>query len=79
MLLAGTHLQVFGLMMLSLSRQYYQLFLSQAICVGVGAGVAFTPSVAAAATSLTKPATRAKAMGLMACGSSIGKLPDSLH
>lgn len=74
LLLSGTNLQVFGLMMLSLSDTYYQVFLSQAICVGLGAGIAFTPSVAAAATCLTNPATRAKAMGLMACGSSIGKI-----
>ncbi|KAF2690159.1 MFS general substrate transporter [Lentithecium fluviatile CBS 122367] len=40
--------------------------------VGLGAGIAFTPSVAAAVATLTDPATRAKAMGLIACGSSIG-------
>ncbi|KAI0476351.1 putative MFS monocarboxylate transporter [Xylariaceae sp. FL0804] len=71
-LVSGSLLQVFGLMMLSLSTQYYQLFLCQAICVGLGAGILFTPSVAAAAACLPHPATRAKAMGLMACGSSIG-------
>jgi predicted MFS family arabinose efflux permease len=58
--------------MLSLSQEYYQLFLSQAICIGLGTGIVFTPSVAAAAACLTDTATRAKAMGLMACGSSIG-------
>jgi predicted MFS family arabinose efflux permease len=72
LLLFGSLLQVFGMMMLSLATEYYQLFLSQAICVGLGAGIVFTPSVAAAAACLTSPATRAKAMGLMACGSSIG-------
>ncbi|POS78012.1 hypothetical protein DHEL01_v203582 [Diaporthe helianthi] len=72
LLLLGSLLQVFGLMMLSLSTQYYQLFLCQAICVGLGAGAVFTPSVAAAAACLPTPAIRARAMGLMACGSSIG-------
>lgn len=72
LLVSGSLLQVIGLVGLSLSRQYYQLFLAQAICVGLGAGFAFTPSVAAAAACLVDPATRAKAMGLMACGSSIG-------
>lgn len=72
LLILGSLLQVFGMMMLSLSTKYYQLFLSQAICVGLGAGIAFTPSVAAAAACLTDPATRAKGMGFMACGSSIG-------
>ncbi|KAF2471485.1 MFS general substrate transporter [Lindgomyces ingoldianus] len=72
LLLSGSLLQVFGMMMISISKEYYQLFITQAICVGLGAGIAFTPSVAAAAACLTNPATRAKAMGLMACGSSIG-------
>ncbi|KAI1208159.1 putative MFS monocarboxylate transporter [Annulohypoxylon truncatum] len=72
LVLSGSLLQVFGLMMLSLSTKYYQLFLSQAICVGLGAGIAFTPSVAAASACLPNLASRARAMGLMACGSSIG-------
>jgi MFS family permease len=72
LLLAGSVLQVLGLMMLSISTRYYQLFLSHGICIGIGAGVAFTPSVSAAARSLPHPATRAKAMGLMASGSCIG-------
>ncbi|KAI1824022.1 putative MFS monocarboxylate transporter [Xylaria intraflava] len=71
-LLSGSLLQVVGLMLLSLSTQYYQLFLCHAVCVGLGAGVVFTPSVAAAAACLPDPTTRAKAMGLMASGSSIG-------
>ncbi|RYP22267.1 hypothetical protein DL765_001781 [Monosporascus sp. GIB2] len=72
LLLLGSLLQVFGLMMLSLSTEYYQLFLCQGVCVGLGAGIVFTPSVSAAAACLPNPSTRAKAMGLMACGSCIG-------
>jgi len=72
LLVVGTSLEVFGLMMLSLSTKYYQLFLAQAICVGLGAGIVFTPSVAAAAACFTNPATRAKIMGLMAAMSSVG-------
>ena len=37
----GTALQVFGLMMASVSSKYYQLLLSQAICSGVGASMVF--------------------------------------
>ncbi|KAI0201488.1 putative MFS monocarboxylate transporter [Astrocystis sublimbata] len=71
-LLFGSLLQVVGVMLLSLCTQYYQLFLCHAICIGLGAGIVFTPSVAAATACLPVPAVRAKAMGLMACGSSIG-------
>ncbi|KHO01971.1 Major facilitator superfamily domain, general substrate transporter [Metarhizium album ARSEF 1941] len=72
LLVTGSLLQVFGFMMLSISTQYYQLFLSQAVCIGLGSGLVFTPSVSAAAACLPNPATRAKAMGLMACGSCVG-------
>ncbi|KAI5917757.1 putative MFS monocarboxylate transporter [Camillea tinctor] len=72
LLLSGTLLQVFGLMMMSLCTEYYQFFLCQAICVGVGAGISFTPSVAALAACVTEPSARAKVMGLVACGSSVG-------
>lgn len=65
-------LEVIGLMMLSVCSEYYQLFLCHGIAVGLGAGITFTPSVAAASACLRGPATRAKAMGVMACGSSIG-------
>ena len=72
LMFCGSIIQVFGMMMLSLSKHYYQLFITQAICVGLGAGMTFPPSVAAAAACLPNPALRAKAMSLMACGSSIG-------
>ncbi|KAI1112314.1 putative MFS monocarboxylate transporter [Nemania sp. NC0429] len=68
----GSLLEVVGLMVLSLSTQYYQLFLSQALAIGIGAGVIFTPSVAAAAACISSPAIRARCMGLVAAGSSIG-------
>ena len=43
-LLSRTLLQVFGLMMASMSTEYYQLLLSQAICSGIGAGMVFCPA-----------------------------------
>jgi MFS family permease len=46
LLLAGTFLHVFGLMMTSLAVQYYQILLSQAICSAVGASMVFYPSFA---------------------------------
>lgn len=73
MLLLGSILEVFGLMMVSISTQYYQLFLAQGICVGIGAGMLYIPCIAAAAASLQEY-RRAKFMGLIASGTGIGWL-----
>lgn len=70
LLLGGTFLIVFGQMMLSLATTYYQVFLAQAVCVGLGAGCLFIPSVAILSTYFnTRIAT---AMGIAASGSSLG-------
>lgn len=66
----GTFLVVFGQMMLSLSSSYYQVLLSQAVCIGIGTGFLFIPCVAVLSTYFS---TRiATAVGLAAAGSSIG-------
>jgi MFS family permease len=66
----GTVLVVFGTMMLSLCTHYYQVFLTQAICVGVGTGCLFIPCVAVLSTYWS---TRlATAVGFAAAGSSVG-------
>ncbi|KAI1357431.1 putative MFS monocarboxylate transporter [Xylaria arbuscula] len=72
LLVLGSLLEVVGFMVLSLSTEYYQVFLSQAICVGIGGGIVFTPSVAAASACINSPSIRARVMGLIAAGSSIG-------
>ena len=41
MIFVGTLLHVFGIMMISLSHEYYQIFLSQAICSPLGASCLF--------------------------------------
>jgi hypothetical protein len=64
--------------MLSIPKRYYQLFLKQPICVGLGAGIVITPSVAAALACLLNPATREKAMGLMVCSSTIGMYESTI-
>lgn len=70
LLLVGSFLVVFGQMMLSLCGEYYQVILAQAICIGLGCGCLFIPSVAILSTYFsTKIAT---AMGLAAAGSSLG-------
>jgi MFS family permease len=41
----GGLLHVFGLMMTSLSKEYYQFFLSQSVCSGLGTSLIFTPAM----------------------------------
>lgn len=66
----GSFLVIFGQMMLSLSSTYWQVFLSQAVCIGLGTGCMFVPCVAILSTYFsTRVAT---AMGLAAAGSSLG-------
>ncbi|OAA80553.1 Major facilitator superfamily domain, general substrate transporter [Akanthomyces lecanii RCEF 1005] len=70
LLLVGTVLHVFGLMMASLSSEYYQLILSQAICSPIGAGMVLYPSFSCVATWFRS--RRALALGITASGSSLG-------
>jgi MFS family permease len=46
-LLAGSVAHVFGLMMTSLCKEYYQFFLSQSVVSGIGASFIFTPALSA--------------------------------
>lgn len=70
LILTGSFCVVFGQMMLSLCTEYWQVFLTQGIIVGIGAGLLMVPSVAILSTYFT---TRlATATGLAAAGSSIG-------
>lgn len=74
LVITGSFLIVFGQMMLSLCTEYYQVFLAQAVCIGLGAGCLFVPSVAIISTYFQN--TRiAVAMGLAASGSSLGMAP----
>jgi len=69
-LLVGTFLHVFGLMMASISHKYYQFLLSQGICSAIGACFIFNPCIACVATWFHKK--RGMAIGLAASGSSLG-------
>jgi MFS family permease len=66
----GSFLSVFGLMMSSLATKYYQLFLSQGLCVGIGGGCLFLPCVAVVSTYFTTK--RSLAIGIVASGGSVG-------
>ncbi|KAJ5868812.1 hypothetical protein N7534_003365, partial [Penicillium rubens] len=69
-LLIGTILHVFGLMMASLSTEYYQFILAQGICSPIGASAIFNASVNSVSTWFAK--RRAFALGVTAAGSSLG-------
>lgn len=43
LLVGGTLMHVFGIMMASLSTEYYQLLLAQGVCSGIGAAAIFQP------------------------------------
>ncbi|PKX91449.1 MFS general substrate transporter [Aspergillus novofumigatus IBT 16806] len=68
----GSFLVVFGLMMTSLSDQYYQVFLAHGVAVGIGCAFLFLPSIAIVATYFTT--RRAVATGITASGGSIGSV-----
>jgi len=70
LLIGGSLLSVFGQMMLSLCTKYWQVFLAQGICIGVGAGCLFVPAVAILSTYFSSKI--ATATGIAAAGSSLG-------
>lgn len=70
LVILGSFLLVFGLMMLSLSTQYYQIFLSQAVCCGIGMGLIFHSAVNSISTWFRR--RRGLAMGLASSGSGVG-------
>ncbi|KAL5313120.1 hypothetical protein ACEPPN_019547 [Leptodophora sp. 'Broadleaf-Isolate-01'] len=70
LLIAGTFLHVFGLMMTSISKTYYQILLSQAVCSATGASLVFSPAFSSVSTWFLKK--RGAALGIVAAGSSLG-------
>ena len=70
MVIIGGVLVVFAVMMLSLAREYWQIFLSQGICLGLGGGILFTPSLSQVTVSFSKH--RPIALGCSMIGSGLG-------
>jgi hypothetical protein len=66
----GIFLSVFGMMMTSLGAKYYQIFLAQGLCLGLGSGFLFTPSISLVGTYFST--RRGLATGIAASGSSVG-------
>ncbi|KAK6515963.1 hypothetical protein TWF281_004554 [Arthrobotrys megalospora] len=72
----GTVLVVLGIMMTSISTTYWQVLLSQGICIGLGTGFLFIPSVAVIAGYFTMK--RSFATGLGSTGGSVGGIVYSV-
>ncbi|KAJ7621068.1 MFS general substrate transporter [Roridomyces roridus] len=69
-MVAGTIIYVFSIVMTSISTQYYQYILAHGILFGLGVGMMFYPSMSSVSTYFCK--YRATALGVVASGSSFG-------
>ena len=72
LLVGGTMFHVFGLMMLSLSTSYYQIFLAQGVCSAIGTSALFYAGNNTVGRWFAR--RRALAIGLVSSGSSSGGL-----
>lgn len=72
LVISGAFMTIFGTFMTSLCYTYWQLFLAQGVCIGIGNGLLFAPTMAVVSTYFHKK--RALAMGIAACGSVTGGL-----
>ncbi|CAN6613464.1 probable transporter Mch2p [Trichomonascus vanleenenianus] len=68
----GVVAEVFGLMMTSLSTQWYQIFLAQGICTGLGGSCIVGSTLTVVAPYFSK--RRSFALGIIACGASMGTI-----
>ncbi|XXH01092.1 hypothetical protein Hte_007443 [Hypoxylon texense] len=71
-LVCGTVFMTLGIFCTSAATQYWQLILSQGICMGVGSGCVFCPAISTVSTYFSKK--RSLAIGITACGSVSGGL-----
>ena len=69
---AGCFLHVLGIFMTSISTRYWQVLLAQGVCVGIGNGLLFCPTISLVATYFSSK--QALAMGIAAAGSTSGSL-----
>jgi MFS family permease len=70
--LLGSAFQVLGIFTAANATQYWQLFLSQGVCMGLGNGCLFSPTVTVVSTYFA--GRRNLAIGLAAAGSATGGL-----
>ncbi|KAK6204030.1 hypothetical protein LQW54_008491 [Pestalotiopsis sp. IQ-011] len=69
-IMVGVLLEVLGMILTSISSRYWQVILAQGVMVGIGAAIAFMPSVAIVGTYFST--RRLLAMGISSCGNSAG-------
>jgi MFS family permease len=72
LIFVGCFLEVFGMMMLSLCKAYWEVALAQALVVGVGCGCSFIPSVAILPSYFSTK--KGLVNGIAASGSGLGML-----
>ncbi|KAL4747043.1 hypothetical protein BDW72DRAFT_209885 [Aspergillus terricola var. indicus] len=77
--MAGAFFQVFGFFMLSICKSYWQIFLAQGVCMGVGNGLTFGPGLAVASSYFSR--NRGLAVGIAAAGAATGGMiyPVLIH
>ncbi|KAI5460583.1 major facilitator superfamily domain-containing protein [Mariannaea sp. PMI_226] len=68
----GVFLQLLGIFMTSLCTTYWQIFLAQAVCLGIGNGFTFCPALAMLSQYFKK--YRAFVVGVAAAGGALGGL-----
>ncbi|KAL4899110.1 hypothetical protein BDW74DRAFT_189558 [Aspergillus multicolor] len=68
--IAGAFFQVFGYFMLSLAKSYWQIFLAQGVCMGIGNGLTFAPGLAVMSSYFAR--NRGVAVGIAAAGAATG-------
>ncbi|KAL1625570.1 hypothetical protein SLS56_007229 [Neofusicoccum ribis] len=66
----GMFLEVLAIFMTSISTKYWQIFLSQGLCGGIGISLVWCPTVSLVSTYFVK--RRAVAISFVLCGSSLG-------
>jgi MFS family permease len=77
LIFVGSAFSLFGMMMTSICKEYWQVLLSQGVSVGIGAGCLMLPSVAVMPQYFAK--RRAFATGIAATGSSVGSFIFQFH
>ena len=69
-LYVGVAIQVLGIFMMSLSRTYWQLLITQGVMTGLGGGIFFTPALGLVATYFSSK--RALALSFASTGNAVG-------